>query len=151
MKNNLLKRSLLEISDLIQAKKLSPVELVKACLANIHQHNPAVNAFITILEKEALGAAKAAETAINSGNWKGSLHGIPVAVKDFYDTAGIPTTAASKQFKDRIPEKDAVVVTLLKENGTILMGKTNMHELGMGTTSLASYFGSVHNPWKREY
>jgi aspartyl-tRNA(Asn)/glutamyl-tRNA(Gln) amidotransferase subunit A len=80
-----------------------------------------------------------------------SLHGIPVGVKDFYDTAGIKTTAAFEHFKDRIPANDAVGVMKLKKAGAIIIGKTNMHRLGMGTTGLDSYFGPVHNPWNPDY
>jgi len=79
------------------------------------------------------------------------LHGIPVGIKDFFDTAGVRTTAAFEAFKDRVPAKDAVVVTQLKEAGAIVVGKLNMHELGMGTTSLISCFGEVHNPWNTDY
>ncbi|MCE8428083.1 MAG: hypothetical protein J5U19_06835 [Candidatus Methanoperedens sp.] len=79
------------------------------------------------------------------------MHGIPVGIKDFYDTAGIKTTAVFEHFKDRVPTKDAVGVAKLKEAGAIIIGKTNMHKLGMGTTGLDSYFGPVHNPWNSEY
>ena len=98
-----------------------------------------------------MNAASIAEEEINEGNWKGALHGIPVAIKDFYDTAGVRTTAAFENFKDRIPKKDAEVVKLLKQNGAIIVGKTNMHKLGMGTTSTDSYFGSVLNPLNQKY
>ncbi|MBC8035108.1 MAG: amidase [Chitinophagaceae bacterium] len=113
--------------------------------------NPTLNAFISVLHDEAIESAIVAEKEISKGNWKGVLHGIPIAVKDFYDTAGIKTTAGFEKFKDRIPEKDAAVVKLLKESGAILIGKTNMHKLGMGTTSVDSYFGSVHNPINPQY
>jgi aspartyl-tRNA(Asn)/glutamyl-tRNA(Gln) amidotransferase subunit A len=79
------------------------------------------------------------------------LHGIPVGIKDFYDTAGIRTTAAFEYFQDRIPTKDAVGVTKLKEAGAIIIGKMNMHQLGMGTTGLVSYYGPVQNPWNPDY
>jgi hypothetical protein len=79
------------------------------------------------------------------------LHGIPIGIKDFYDTAGIKTTAGFEPFKQRVPATDAVVVKKLKEAGAIIIGKTNMHKLGMGTTGLESYFGPVHNPWNAEY
>ena len=99
----------------------------------------------------ALHAAKAAEKDIEQGHWKGPLHGIPIAIKDFYDTAGLKTTAAFERFRDRIPPKDAVGVEKLKKAGAIVIGKTNMHTLGMGTTGLESYFGPVRNPWNANY
>ena len=100
---------------------------------------------------KALEQARDAEEEIRSGHWRGPLHGIPIGIKDFYDTAGIRTTAASEHFKDRVPARDAVSVTKLKNAGAIIIGKTNMHELGMGTTSLVSHYGRVHNPWNIEH
>ena len=82
-----------------------------------------------------------------AGKWRGPLHGIPIALKDNIDTAGIRTTAASELFKDRIPSADAEVVRRLKNAGAILLGKTNLHEFAYGGTSSVSYFGPVHNPW----
>lgn len=81
------------------------------------------------------------------GKWRGPLHGIPIALKDNIDTAGIRTTAASELFKDRVPSEDAEVVRRLKKAGAILLGKTNLHEFAYGGTSSVSYFGAVHNPW----
>jgi aspartyl-tRNA(Asn)/glutamyl-tRNA(Gln) amidotransferase subunit A len=143
--------SIATLSKLIKDKEISPIDLVESCLKKIEAHNPKLNAFITVLADDARKQARIAEDEINSGQWKGPLHGIPVAVKDFFDTAGIRTTAGFVHFKDRIPQNDAVVVRKLKQAGAIIIGKTNMHELGMGTTSLVSYFGSVHNPWNTEY
>jgi len=143
--------SIAAISKLIKDKKVSPVDLVDACLKRIEKYDTKLNTFITVLGNETRKQAQIAADEINRGEWKGPLHGIPVAVKDFYDTAGIRTTAAFVHFKDRVPQKDAEVVKKLKEAGAILIGKTNMHELGMGTTSLVSYFGPVHNPWDIEF
>ncbi len=143
--------SIMEASEKIKRGMVSPVALVNECVTRIAQLNPTVNAFITVLSDEALKQAAVAEAEIKKGQWRGPLHGIPVAVKDFYDTAGIRTTAGFVHFKDRVPAKDAVMVEKLKVAGAILVGKTNMHELGMGTTSAISYFGSVHNPWNVAY
>jgi aspartyl-tRNA(Asn)/glutamyl-tRNA(Gln) amidotransferase subunit A len=143
--------SIASISKLIKDRTISPVAIIESCLERIEAHNAQFNAFITVLADEARMQAKIAEDEINNGHWKGNLHGIPVAVKDFYDTAGIRTTAGFEYFKNRIPLHDAAVVKKLKEAGAIIIGKTNMHELGMGTTSLVSYFGSVHNPWNAAY
>ncbi|MFL5497804.1 MAG: amidase [Gemmatimonadaceae bacterium] len=135
----------------VQAQDVSPSDLVRACLERIGQLNPRLNAFITILADDALDQAKAAEGEIEVGKWRGPLHGIPIAIKDFYDTAGIRTTAAFEHFRNRVPTKDAAGVARLKEAGAIIIGKTNMHQLGMGTTGLESYFGAVKNPWNDLY
>ena len=143
--------SLQEISNLIRDQKISPVAVVEACLGRIETLNPKINAFITVLSDEAREQAAQAEKDIKAGNWRGPLHGIPVGLKDMYDTAGIKTTAAFQYFKDRVPHKDAVAVSKLKEAGAIIIGKTNMHELARGTTSQVSFFGPVHNPWNEDY
>ena len=116
---------------------------VEGCLQRIAKLNPKLNAFITVLADGARAQAKTAPA--------GPLHGVPIGIKDMFDTAGIRTTAASARFKDRIPTKDAVAVTKLKDAGAIVVGKTNMHELAMGTTSVVSYFGAVHNPWNLDH
>lgn len=139
------------LSKLIREQRVSPVEVVNACLKRIEHLNPRLNAFITILADQAREQAEIAEAEIKSGNWRGPLHGIPVGIKDFYDTAGIKTTAAFEYFKDRIPTKDAVGVARLKESGAIIIGKMNMHQLGMGTTGLDSYYGPAQNPWNPDY
>lgn len=143
--------SITEVSELIREKQVSPIDLVTGCLDKIERLNPTLNAFITVTSEQALNEAETAERDINKGNWKGPLHGIPIGIKDFFDTAGIKTTAAFAAFKDRVPTKDAEAVMRLKEAGAIVVGKTNMHELGMGTTSVDGHFGSVHNPWNQDY
>jgi aspartyl-tRNA(Asn)/glutamyl-tRNA(Gln) amidotransferase subunit A len=135
----------------LRAQEVSPVEVVNACLKRIEQLNPSLNAFITVLADQALEQARVAEAEIKAEKWRGPLHGIPVGIKDFYDTAGIRTTAAFEFFQDRVPTKDAVGVVKLKEAGAIIIGKMNMHRLGMGTTGLDSYFGPICNPWNTEY
>jgi len=143
--------TLQDLARLIRAKKVSQVEVVDACLKRIEELNPKLNAFITILADQAREQAQTAQAEIEAGKWRGPLHGIPVGIKDFYDTAGIKTTAAFEHFKDRVPAKDAVGVMKLKKAGAIIIGKTNMHKLGMGTTGLDSYFGPVRNPWNPDY
>lgn len=139
--------SIAEVSDALRQGRVSSVDVVQTCLGRIQELQPTLCAFITVLTKEALQDSQRADREIKAGNWKGPLHGIPVAIKDFFDTAGIKTTAASAKFRNRVPNEDAVVVARLREAGAIVVGKTNMHELGMGTTSVESFFGSVHNPW----
>jgi aspartyl-tRNA(Asn)/glutamyl-tRNA(Gln) amidotransferase subunit A len=143
--------ALQDVAKLIKAQKLSPVKVVDMCLQRIEDLNPKLNTFITVLSDEAHEQAQEAEAEIRAGKWRGPLHGVPVGIKDFYDTAGVKTTAGFEHFKDRIPAKDAVSVSKLKKAGAIVIGKTNMHRLGMGTTGLESYFGPVRNPWNPEY
>ena len=136
-----------ELHEQIRTGKISPVDVVDACLTRINRLNPTLNAFITVFDDDARELAKQAEAEITAARWKGPLHGIPVGIKDFYDTAGGRTTAAFEHFKNRIPKKDAAAVAKLKAAGAIVVGKTNMHRLGMGTTGLESAFGPVRNPW----
>lgn len=139
------------LQERIRTQQVSPVEVVNTCLERIEQINPKLNAFITVLAEPAREQASAAEREIRAGRWRGPLHGIPVGIKDFYDTAGIRTTAAFEHFKDRVPGKDAVGVGKLKDAGAILIGKMNMHRLGEGTTGTDSHFGPVRNPWNAQY
>lgn len=138
--------TIFEASEQLNAGKISPLELVEQCLQQVDDLNTNLNAFITVLPDEALEQARIAEREIRNGEYRGPLHGIPVALKDFYDTAGIKTTAGYRGFESRVPSKDADVVTKLRKAGAIIIGKTNMHQLGMGTTGLDSYFGPVKNP-----
>ena len=139
--------TLADASELVRRKKISPVELTRACLERIEQLNPTINAFITVMHDSALAEARAAEAAIHAGNWRGPLHGIPIGLKDLIDTAGVKTTCGSALFADRIPTEDAHIVKLLKTAGAVLIGKQNLQEFAYGGTSTSSYFGPVHNPW----
>jgi aspartyl-tRNA(Asn)/glutamyl-tRNA(Gln) amidotransferase subunit A len=142
--------TLKQASDLVRSREVSPVELTEACLRRIEAYDPSLNAFITITRDQALAAARVMEVEQREGRWRGPLHGIPVALKDNIDTAGILTTAASGVFANRIPAEDAEVVTRLKDAGAILLGKLNLHEFALGGTSSVSYFGPVRNPWNVE-
>jgi aspartyl-tRNA(Asn)/glutamyl-tRNA(Gln) amidotransferase subunit A len=144
---DLTRLSLVEAMALLRRKAVSPVELAQACIARIERLNPALNAFITVTAEQALQQAREAEAQIQRGQWRGPLHGMPLALKDLIDTAGIRTTAASAVFKDRVPTEDAEVVRRLKAAGAVLLGKLNMHEFAYGGTSVPSYYGAVHNPW----
>src|SRR5207244_3069510 len=119
--------TLKKASELLRWKRVSPVELTEACLKRIEKYNPAVNAFITITRESALVTARELEAEARRGKWRGPLHGIPIAIKDNIDTAGVRTTGASELFKDRIPNEDAEVIRKLKNAGAILLGKLNMH------------------------
>ncbi len=139
--------SLLDASRRVRDKRVSPVELTQACLSRIERLNPRLNAFITVTAEQALEQARVLEAEIRSGKWRGPLHGIPIALKDLIDTAGLKTTAASAVFKDRVPEEDAEVVRRLRQAGAILLGKLNMDEFAFSFTSETSYYGPIHNPW----
>ncbi|HEX6731330.1 MAG TPA: amidase [Pyrinomonadaceae bacterium] len=136
-----------QASDLVRTKQISPVDLTTSCSARIERLNPTINAFITVMHDSALAQAREAEDEIQSGNWRGPLHGIPIGLKDLIDTAGVKTTCASALFADRVPLEDAEVVRRLKSAGAVLIGKQNMQEFAWGGTSASSYFGAVHNPW----
>ena len=139
--------SLTGAAALLRGGKVSPVELVRVCLRRIEAHNPVLNAFITVTAESALQEACDAEAEMRRGEWRGALHGIPVAIKDMIDTAGVRTTGASAVYLDRIPGADAAVVSRLRRAGAILLGKLNMQEFAIGGSSVPSHFGAVRNPW----
>ena len=139
--------SLAAAGDLVRRKRVSPVDLTRACLGRVERLNPRLNAFITVTAEQALAAALAAEREILNGRWRGPLHGMPVALKDLFDTAGVRTTAASAVFADRVPSEDAEVVRRLHAAGAVILGKLNMHEFAYGDSSAQSHYGPVRNPW----
>jgi aspartyl-tRNA(Asn)/glutamyl-tRNA(Gln) amidotransferase subunit A len=138
---------LAEVSKAVQKKEVSPVELTRACLERIEQLNPKLNAFITVTDSSALEEARKAEAEIARGEWKGPLHGVPLAVKDLVETAGVKTTAASAILKDHVPTADAEVIRRLKAAGAILLGKLNLHEFAYGGSGIIGHFGIARNPW----
>ena len=140
--------TILELSEALRGRRISPVELTRECLSRIEQFNPTLNAFITVTTDVALQQARRAEEELLRGDWRGPLHGIPIGLKDLIDTAGIPTTAASELYKHRIPIHSAEVVLKLEQAGAVLLGKQNLHEFAYGGSSLISCFGEVHNPWR---
>ena len=139
--------SLTEAADLVRAKRVSPTELVAACLDRVSIYNPKLNAFITVTREAALARAVALEADLRAGTIRGPLHGVPVALKDNIDTAGVRTTAASSVYDDRVPTEDAEVARRLTAAGAIVLGKLNLHEFANGGTSATSYYGPVRNPW----
>jgi aspartyl-tRNA(Asn)/glutamyl-tRNA(Gln) amidotransferase subunit A len=136
-----------DLSRKIRDRVVSPVELTHECLDRIQKLNPQLNAFITVTAESALERARIAEREVYRGNYLGPLHGIPIGIKDIIDVAGVPTTAASEQFKDRVPDEDAEVVQRMRRGGAIILGKQNLHEFAYGGSSIISFFGAVHNPW----
>ena len=113
--------------------------------------NPRINAYITVTGDSTLKQAQALEAEMAKGRTRGPLHGVPIALKDNIDTAGVRTTAASAVFADRVPTEDAVVVRKLRDAGAVFLGKLNMHEFAYGGTSVVSHFGPVRNPWNTDY
>jgi aspartyl-tRNA(Asn)/glutamyl-tRNA(Gln) amidotransferase subunit A len=140
--------TLAEAARQLRARKISSVELTRAMLDRIAIYNPKVNVYITVVAEDALAQAAALDAEAKSGKFRGPLHGIPIALKDNIDTAGIRTTAGSEVFDNRFPTEDAFVALRLKNAGTVLLGKTNMHEFALGHTSASTYFKPVRNPWK---
>lgn len=126
-------------------RSLSPVEVTKAVLARIDALNPILNAFITVTAEHALAAAHRAETELHAGNDRGLLHGIPIALKDLVDTAGIRTTCGALILADHVPAADAAIVRRLHEAGAVIVGKTNMLEFAYGIVH--PDYGPAWNPW----
>jgi aspartyl-tRNA(Asn)/glutamyl-tRNA(Gln) amidotransferase subunit A len=139
-----------EQSRLIRERKLSPVELLQASLSRIERWNPVLRAYITVLADSALAKARAAESEIVAGRWRGPLHGLPYGVKDQLNTRGVRTTLGSRLLADNVPDHDAAVIERLESAGAILIGKENLHEFGKGGTIDFAY-GQPRNPWNIEY
>ena len=139
--------SIADAQRLVRSGALSPLELVEAYLERIDRFDARLNAFVTVTDERALARARALEAELARGRWRGPLHGIPIALKDNIDTAGVLTTAASAVFADRVPDEDAEVVTRLEQAGAVIVGKLNMHEFAYGATSAFAHTGPVRNPW----
>ena len=143
-------KTLTEIKEAIHSKKLSSCEITKYYLEKIKKYNNKINAFITVLENQALDKAKKIDDEIVKGNIK-NLSGIPIAQKDIFCTKGIKTTCGSKMLENFISPYDATVIEKLENAGTIMLGKTNMDEFAMGSSNETSHFGDVKNPWNTNY
>ena len=139
-----------DLSRLVNDREVSPVEIVEAHLARIDATEPVLNSFITLLPDEARAAAQRAEREIQAGNYRGPLHGIPVGLKDLYNTAGVRTTSGSRIFDTFIPSEDCTVAARFREAGAILLGKLNLHQFAFGPTGENPDYGHMHNPWNPE-
>lgn len=139
--------SLYKAAELFREKEVSSQELTRSCLIRIERLNPVLNAFITVTAESAMREAAEADAELARGNYRGPLHGIPIALKDLIDTAGVRTTAGSAVYENRIPEEDATVVRRLREAGAVFLGKLNLHEFAYGGSGVISHFGPVRNPW----
>src|SRR4030095_7910723 len=140
--------SVSQLSELIKSRQVSPVEVVEGYLERIDRLNDRLYAYLTVCHDQAVEAAQAAERELARGAYRGPLHGVPVAVKDQLNTAGIRTTCGTPIFNDVVPAEDATVIAKLKAAGAILLGKLNMTEFG--TTSLSHAFDTARNPWDLE-
>jgi len=135
-------RSLTEAAAAVRSGAVSPVELTRACLNRIERVDPVVHAFVSVDADGALQAARDAEREIGAGRHRGPLHGIPIAIKDNYDTVGVATRNGSQVFADRMPSQDATTWVRLRDAGAVLLGKTTMSEAAWGVD-----FPPVRNPW----
>ena len=140
-------RSARQLAAGIAAKTFSAVEVLDAHLARIAEVNPAVNAIVTLDQTGARAAARAADDAVARGETLGPLHGLPIAVKDLEDTAGMRTTYGSPIFADQVPERDSLLVERLRRAGAIVIGKTNTPEFGAGSQTFNEVFGVTRNPY----
>jgi len=134
--------SLSDAAEQIEIKQLSPVELLESVLGRIDAVEPKITAFACVTADLARDGAKAAEQEIANGAYRGPLHGIPVGIKDLYDTAGVPSTSSSKVRAGRVPDTDAVIVDRLRTAGIVIVGKTHTHEFAYGAIT-----PTTRNPW----
>ena len=139
--------TLIEASQALANRTISSEELTKLCLARIHKLDPSLNAFITLTEETALRQARECDSRRKAGPVASPLFGVPIALKDNLDTAGIKTTAAAGVFKDRVPAEDAEVTRRLKVAGPVFLGKLNLDEMAFEGTGTTGCFGPAHNPW----
>ncbi|MBI5709782.1 MAG: amidase [Candidatus Eisenbacteria bacterium] len=138
-----------ELGRRIARGEVSPVEVVGELLGRIERLDPGLGSYLLVTGARALDEARAAGTEIAARGARGPLHGVPVALKDLFDTAGVRTTAGSKILADRVPARDAAVVERLRAAGVVLLGKLAMHEFAYGTTTTSPHRGACRNPWDR--
>lgn len=143
----LLELSLETAGDLIRRRELSPVDVTKAVIHNIESQESTLHAFISVAAEPAMEAAHDAERRIAGGDYRGPLHGLPIAIKDNIFTRDLVTTAGSRILADHVPTEDATVVQRLREAGAIVIGKTNLHEFAWGGTTDNPHYGQTRNPW----
>lgn len=149
--SDLVFKSAVELAQMIRDRQVSAIEVLEAHLNQIHNHNSTLNAICTLDEENARIRARQADESLSRGESWGSLHGVPITVKDIFETAGLRTTAGYIPLKDYLPQQDATVVSRLRAAGAILLGKTNLAELAGDYQSTNSLFPRVNNPWNLEY
>ena len=141
--------SIAELADAFATGRLTPIDVTAAYLARIDRENPALGAFVTVTRERAVDDTRRVMTQLSAGATRGPLTGVPIAHKDLLATRGIRTTGGSRLHEQWIPEHDAAVVDRLANAGTVLLGKTNTHELGGGVTTINPFFGPTRNPSDR--
>jgi aspartyl-tRNA(Asn)/glutamyl-tRNA(Gln) amidotransferase subunit A len=134
-------------AEMLRSRRVSSVELTRACIAIIERRDAELVAFITRTADTALADAARADEELARGTHRGPLHGIPIALKDLYDVAGVRTTAGSRVFGDSVATKDSAVAERLRAGGAVSLGKTNLHELAFGVTNQNPHYGAAKNPW----
>ena len=140
-----------QASQALRTKDISAVELTQSYLERIEALNPKINAYITVTAERALDDAQRASDELIAGKARGPLHGVPIGLKDLYETAGIRTTGGSKFHADHIPAQDCPAAQRLREAGTILLGKLNTHEYAYGVTTNNPHYGATRNPWNLDH
>ncbi len=136
---------------LLKSGELSPVELTRAFLYRIDALDGKLEAYITVMHDSAMADARNAEAEILRGEYRGALHGIPIALKDLYDTKGVRTTSSSKVLSDRVPTEDSTATAKLGQAGAVLLGKLAMHEFALGGPDPSNGFPLAKNPWNLEH
>jgi aspartyl-tRNA(Asn)/glutamyl-tRNA(Gln) amidotransferase subunit A len=139
-------RTIADVARALRERTSTAEAITERCLERIADRDTSINAFITVLAEQAREQAQEADREIGAGTWRGPLHGVPVSLKDIIDVRGIATTAASRVRADHVAQRDAAVVTRLREAGAVIIGKTNLHEFAFGTTNEDSAFGPVRHP-----
>lgn len=139
-----------QAAELIRKKTVSPVEITRACLERIEQHDQRLRSYITVLSDSALAQAQQAERSVTRGEDLGPLHGVPLALKDTFAMRGVRVTCGSKLFANNIPDYDATVVERLRNAGAVFLGTLNMHEFAFGVSTANPYYGVARNPWDQE-
>jgi aspartyl-tRNA(Asn)/glutamyl-tRNA(Gln) amidotransferase subunit A len=142
--------SLVDAAAAVAGRRLSPVELTEAYLARIDAVEPTLNAYVTVTPERARADAARAEREIAADGCRGPLHGMPIGLKDLFDTEGVRTTAGSALHRERVPAADSVVAARLRAAGAVLLGKHGTHEFAWGGTCDNPHYGAVRNPYARD-
>lgn len=142
---------LTRLAELLHKRQVSPVEVTRAVLDRIAAYDAQLCTFITVTAEKALAAAREAERQIGAGRYLGPLHGVPVAAKDLFATAGVRTTCGATILRDWVPDEDAVAVAAWRAAGALLVGKNTLHEFAFGGTSVNEHTGTPRNPWRPEH
>ncbi len=142
--------SIADLGSQIKSKEISPVEVTQAYLDRIEAQNERLGAYITVMSDAAMAQAHAAEREIQNGQYRGRMHGIPIAVKDIIYTKGVLTSAGSRVLADHVPDEDSTLVERLDAAGAVLLGKLNLSEFAIGGT-IDHPYGTPRNPWNTEH